>query len=112
MRRWLGCNVDVHPFEQLGEDMRVLECCPKCGSFLATPAIAPTVASAPKPTAAIVVPAATVSSEPADILTMVRDRLAFVNARVEELHRYEAERTMLRKMLDAATADTRAALEN
>ena len=40
--------------------------------------------------------------EPQNIVTMARDRLAFVTDRIEELRQYEAERAMLRRMLDAA----------
>ena len=97
-----ACNVDVHPYQHMTESMRFVDACPKCGTALvvAKPAIesatTPPAPSKPAPTAA------PQTIEPPDIITMARERLSFVSARIDELRKYEAERNMLKRMLDAA----------
>ena len=99
-----ACDVDVHPYQHMTESMRFVDACPKCGTALvvarpqtelATASVAPNQ-SKPAPTAA------PQTIEPPDIITMARERLSFVSARIDELRKYEAERNMLKRMLDAA----------
>lgn len=37
MRQCLKCNKEVHPIQELQEDMRVLDVCPSCTSVFAAP---------------------------------------------------------------------------
>ena len=97
-----ACNVDVHPYQHMTESMRFVDACPKCGTALVV--AKPAVESAPTPlatskTAPIAAPQ---TIEPPDIIAMARERLSFVSARIDELRKYEAERNMLKRMLDAA----------
>lgn len=97
------CNVSVHPYQHMTESMRFIDACPTCGTAL--------VVVKPQPVIDVVAEVAPVkaaakrepeSLEPPDIITMARERLSFVSARIDELRKYEAERNMLKRMLEAA----------
>lgn len=93
-----ACRKDVHPIQEMGEDMRMRDRCGACGCALDAPA-APTAPVAP--VVAVIAPAPKAAA-PADVLTMVRARLDVVRAEIRDVRALEAEAEMLQRMLDAA----------
>lgn len=93
------CEIDVHPYQDMGEDGRMRDRCGKCNA--AIDRVAPVVAlqvAAPVPKRAE--PAA--ATAPTDVLAMVRTRLDVVRAEIRDVRALEAEADMLQRMLDAA----------
>lgn len=99
-----ACRVDVHPFQEMGDDMRLHNKCGKCGCLL--DAHAAPVAAAPKPALRVVaepVKAAIATPAPTgDVLSIIRARLDVVRAEIRDVRALEAEAEMLQRMLDAA----------
>jgi len=94
-----ACQVDVHPFQEMQSDMRMLDRCPRCQAGLpknAAPAPAQNEVAPPKPHAA------KPAQRSGDIVEQIRAELAEVEAAIVDQTNLRARRSMLRRMLAVA----------
>lgn len=98
------CNVDVQPYGDMQTDGRVVDCCPKCnGAIGSAPAVTTQAVEQPR-----LVPARVVVSAPQDPVTVIRSRLAAVDAQIptpEQMRALRREQRQLRAALRALGAD-------
>lgn len=96
-----ACGKTAFPSQELNPRMKLTPHCPECGREHSSvtsisvakpdPRVVPVLAKQPSPTA------------PVDPVSMIRERLEFLDGEIARLAAYQKERTRLRRMLKAAS---------